>query len=229
MNIGIYGGTFNPIHYGHLRTAVEVAERLSLEKIIFIPAGKPPFEKQGLAGAGHRYNMVRAAIAGNGHFEISRMEISTRGKSYSVDTVARLRNRYRKCVLFFILGIDAFLDLPGWKEPERLVSLTNMVIISRPGYAFADLSASPFLKGVRKRTLLDLDRGRIDGFSFDISEERKCYLSRVTGLNISASHIRNLTAAGRDIKYLLPDSVKSYIISNKLYTENHKTGKERFL
>ncbi len=229
MNIGIYGGTFNPIHYGHLRTAEEVAERLSLDKIIFIPAGETPFDKRGLVKAEHRYKMVKAAIEGNKHFEISRIEINTRGKSYSVDTITRLRNKYKKSELFFILGIDAFLDLPGWKEPERLVKLTNLVIISRPGYAFTDLSSSPFLKGVRKKTLIDLDMGRIDGFSFDISGERKCYLSNVTALNISASHIRNLTAAGKNIKYLLPDSVKSYIISNKLYAKNQKSGKERVL
>ncbi|GBD96126.1 MAG TPA: nicotinate (nicotinamide) nucleotide adenylyltransferase [Nitrospirae bacterium] len=217
MKIGAYGGAFNPIHYGHLRTAEEVFEILSLDKILFITAGKTPFDKPDLEKTAHRYEMVKKAVKGNHHFEASDIEIKKRGRSYTVETIRKLRDKYRESELFFILGIDAFLDLPNWNQPDKLINLANIVIISRPGYRYADLSSSPYLKNVSVKTLKELDKGIKNDFSFDISKTQKGFLCKVTGLNISASHIRDLIMSGRNIKYLLPDSVKSYIISNKLY------------
>ena len=223
MKIGIYGGTFNPVHYGHLRTAEEVYERLSLDKMLFIPSGRTPFDKPDLALASERYEMVEKAIAGNRKFTISDIETNSRGRSYSVDTIKKLRSSYRKADFYFILGIDAFLDLPAWKEPEELLNMTNLVIISRPGYLFSNISASPYIKGVSKRVLSDLDKGKLTDYSFSISDEQKGYLLGVTGLHISASLVRALVGKGESIRYLLPDSVKSYIISHNLYKDN-KTG-----
>ena len=217
MKIGIYGGTFNPVHYGHLRTAEEVAERLSLDKILFIPAGKTPFDKPDLEKAGHRYKMVKAAINGNPHFNISGLEIKASGKSYTVDTLIKLRNKYRKSEFYFILGIDAFIDLPCWKHPGRLVELTNLVVISRPDYSFAELLSSPYLKGVSRKILRELDKRNREEVIIDIAGNSKGILINVTGINISASHIRDLMKSGKNINYLLPDSVKSYIISHNLY------------
>jgi nicotinate-nucleotide adenylyltransferase len=217
MKLGIYGGTFNPIHYGHLRTAQEVLEKLSLDKVLFIPAGKTPFEKPELIKAGHRYKMVNDAIADNPGFEISDIEIKIKGKSFTIDTIMKLRNKYAESEMYFILGIDAFLDLPHWKQPDRIVNLTNMVIIARPGFAFADLSSSPYLKKVSKKILKELDRSNKNLFSFDISRKQKGILCKVTGLDISASNIRNLIISGKTVKYLLPDSAESYIMSGKLY------------
>jgi len=222
MKIGIFGGAFNPIHYGHLRVAEEVRESLCLDKILFIPSGKPPFKKPDLARASHRYKMLKIAIEGNPHFKISNIEMKTPGKSYSVDTVKRLKERYKKSEFFFILGIDAFFELPRWKQPHRLLSLTNFVIISRPGYSFTELSSSPYLKGVSKKILKKLDNGLITEFSFPLSSGRRCILCRVTALNISASGIRNLIKKGKNVKYLLPEPVKSYIISHKLYHKSEK-------
>lgn len=217
MKLGIYGGTFNPVHYGHLRTAQEVLERLSLDRVIFIPAGKTPFEKPELIKASHRYRMVKDAIAGNPGFEISDLEIRARGKSFTIDTIMKLRNKYAGSELYFILGTDAFMDLEHWKQPERILDLANIVIILRPGCAFTDLSLSPYLKNVSTKKLKELDRGKKDLFSFNISQEQKGILLKVTGLEISASNIRNLIISGKSVKYLLPDSVESYIISHKLY------------
>lgn len=217
MRIGIYGGTFNPIHYGHLKTAEDVADMLCLDRVIFMPAGETPFDKPDLEKATHRYKMVKAAIEGNQRFRISGMELKTRGKSYTVDTVRKLGKKYRQSELFFILGIDAFLDLAGWKQPDILIELTNLVIISRPGYTFAGLLSSPYLRDVSKRILRELDKGTRQEFSFDISSKRKGFLLKVTDLNISASHIRKLLKSGKNIKYLLPESVKSYIIFHDLY------------
>lgn len=217
MKIGIYGGTFNPVHYGHLRTAEEVAEVLHLDRVIFIPAGQTPFSKPDLEKSTHRYEMVKAAIEGNPRFKISNIEIKTEGKSYTVDTIGKMRDKYQKSELFFILGIDAFLDLQHWKHPDRLVNLTNIAVISRPGYAFTDLADSPYMKDVPKKILRELDGGIRSVVDFDLSLTLRGSLINVTALNISASRIRGLITAGRNVSYLLPESVKSYIISNKLY------------
>lgn len=221
MRIGICGGTFNPIHFGHLRTAEEAAEMLSLDRVVFMPSGITPFDKPEPVAAGHRYKMVKAAIEGNPRFTISSIEVKTRGKSYTVDTLAKLRNRFKKSELFFMIGIDAFSDLPAWKSPDRIVNAVNMIIISRPGFTFYGLRSSPYLKDVPVRILKDLDKGKITMFEFDLSEKRKGYLCSVTGLDISASNIRQLIMAGKEVNYLLPESVKSYIISNNLY-DGHK-------
>lgn len=217
MKLGIYGGAFNPIHYGHLRTAEEVFELLSLDKVLFMPSGRTPFDKPELERAEYRYEMVRRAVKGNRHFEVSDLEVRKRGRSYTVDTIKALKRKYRTTELYFVLGIDAFLDLPGWKQPDILIQYTSLVVISRPGYTFSDLASSPFLNGASPRTLKALDKGQINECSFRISDKHKIYLCNVTELNISASRIRELVASGKKIKYLLPDSVKSYIISNKLY------------
>ncbi len=222
MKLGIFGGAFNPIHYGHLRTAEEIFELLGLDGVLFIPSGNPPFDKPDLERAVHRYNMVKEAIRDNPHFKISDIEMSTKGRSYSVDTLKRLGREFKGTEFFFILGIDAFLDLPKWKQPERLINLTNIVIMSRPGFKFTDLLSSPYLADVSQGPLRELDRGARVEFSFPLSERQKGFLCRVTELNISASRIRELVKEGRSIKYLLPDSVKSYIISHKLHIKRGK-------
>ena len=217
MRIGIYGGTFNPIHYGHLRTAEEAAEMLSLDRVVFMPSGVTPFDKPDLVPAGHRYKMVKAAIAENPRFKISSIEVKARGRSYTLDTIKRLLEKYKRSELFFVIGIDAFRDFPAWKGPDSIVRAANIIIISRPGSSFYGLRSSPYLKGVPDRVLKDLDKGKIGKFEFDISKTQKGYLCNVTGLDISASKIRKLIISGKNTNYLLPDSVKSYIISNKLY------------
>lgn len=227
MKLGVYGGTFNPVHYGHLRTAEEVREKLSLDRILFIPAGKTPFNKPEMAGALHRYNMVKLAIAGNPAFDLSGIEVRTRTRSYTVDTIKKLRARYRGAELFFILGTDAFLDLQHWKQPDRLVTLTNFVVISRPGFPFRSLTSSPYLKHIPRSVLKALETGRRDISAFDIPGGQKGYLCRVTGLDISASRVRDLLTAGKKIRYLLPESVENYIISHKLYRKRQGCGMDR--
>jgi len=217
VKLGIFGGTFNPIHYGHLRTAEEVLEALGLNTVLFIPSGRPPFDKPDLAEAVHRYNMVRMAIEGNPHFKISDVEIRRRGRSYTIDTIKRLRRDFKGAEFYLILGIDAFLDMPKWKGPEEIMSLTNIVIISRPGFRFIDLASSPYLEGIQKKALRELDNAKRAMLSYPLSMDKEAILCIVTGLGISASHIRALIRGGSSIRYLLPESVKSYIISNNLY------------
>jgi len=214
--IGIFGGAFNPIHYGHLRTAQEVLESLFLEKVIFIPTCNPPFNKPEMEDFDKRLEMVRRAIKGNRKFQLSDIEKRSKGKSYTIDTVKKLIQIFPEGELFLIMGIDSFLDLPLWKNPDDLVRLVNIVVISRPGHEFVDAYKSPFIRA-KKRDLIDLDRGMQEQIEYRISESTSVYMLNVTDIDISASYIRTCIKKGRDIRYLLPDSVKSYIISNNLY------------
>lgn len=212
--IGIFGGTFNPIHYGHLRAAEEAREKIGLGKILFIPSWNPPLKENGLVSAEQRYEMARLAIAANPLFDISDIECRKPGRSYTVDTLLLLKDIYPMEKSCLILGIDAFMDIPAWYQPERLMELTDFVIISRPGYSFADL---PAITTTPAGVLSDLDAGRLDTYEAQLRTGRKAFLVNVMPLNISATVIRRRVKEDRSIKYLLPEAVESYIISNKLY------------
>jgi nicotinate-nucleotide adenylyltransferase len=224
MKLGIFGGTFNPIHYGHLRAAQEVQDFFAFDKVLFIPAGRPSFRKPELISARYRYEMTKIAIEKNPCFEISDFEIRANSISYSVETVEHLTTVYKNAELFFIIGIDAFLDLPKWKQPDRLLQLANVIIISRPPTLFVELLSLPFFKSVQKETLNEMDRGIKASCSFPLNIGGKAFLYRISGLEISASRIRSLIQEGKSIKYLLPESVEFYIISHKLY--NHTGNRE---
>ncbi|HDK82224.1 MAG TPA: nicotinate (nicotinamide) nucleotide adenylyltransferase, partial [Nitrospirae bacterium] len=187
MKIGILGGTFNPIHFGHLRAAEEVREMFALDKVLFIPSGRPPFRKPLLADAGHRYKMTRLAIKGDPVLDISHIEIKAGGTSYSVDTLERLSSRYGNAKLFFIIGIDVFLDLAKWKQPDRLMELASLVIIARPGYCFTDLSGSPYFTTAHKKLLKRFAEGAGRRSSLTLTTGRKIFLCKITALGISAS------------------------------------------
>jgi nicotinate-nucleotide adenylyltransferase len=212
MRIGVLGGTFNPIHYGHLRAAEEVRERLSLDRVLFIPAGVPPLKSADLAEAGLRYSMTELAVSTNGFFEVSDIECASPGASYSVNTVSRLRETYRGSELYFILGVDAFMDIPNWREPERLTGLTDFVVVNRPPYAFTELVTSPYveLEALGEPGEAGLQRVPLKG-------GRTALLADITPLDISATGIRALLRQGRSIKYLLPENVESFIILHGLY------------
>jgi len=220
MKVGIFGGTFNPIHYGHLRSAEEIREKFGLERILFIPSGNPPLKRRDLAEAGHRYLMVRMAVRDNPHFEVLDIECVRPGKSYTFNTLEQLRGNYPDADFFFMLGIDAFLDIPNWREPEKILSLTNFIVLSRPGKNFIELFQSPYL--VMKKTFLaGLDRGDSELCPTVLENGKKVMLARVTPLAISSSDIRKRVKKGFSIKYLLPAEVESYIISNSLYREKN--------
>ncbi|MEJ2695294.1 MAG: nicotinate-nucleotide adenylyltransferase [Candidatus Sulfobium sp.] len=217
MKIGILGGTFNPVHFGHLRAAEEVREVLGLERVLFIPSGNPPLKTEGLADASHRYGMVKLAAAGNRFFDVLDIECARPGKSYTVDTVKTLKEQYSGADLNFILGIDAFLDLPNWYEPEELVSLVDFVVLSRPGALFADLLSSPYLSAGRE-CLADLDNGEVVSCTLKLRSSRDIILTRVTPMAISSTDIRMRVKKRLTVKYLLPENVESFIISNRLYS-----------
>ncbi len=216
MKVGIFGGTFNPIHYGHLRAAEEVRENLEFDKILFIPSGSPPLKAEELADAIHIYKMTELAVAANSLFELSDIEYRQSGKSYTVKTVEELKKNNPEIEFSSILGIDAFLDITKWWRPERLITLTNFVIISRPGFRFIDLQASPYIK-INRRILKGFDNVEIETYMMKLKGNRDATLLRLTPIGISSTEIRRLRKDRKSIKYLLPAKVESYIIANKLY------------
>ncbi|PKL51608.1 MAG: nicotinic acid mononucleotide adenylyltransferase [Nitrospira bacterium HGW-Nitrospira-1] len=221
MKIGVFGGTFNPIHYGHLRAAEEIRGRFGLDRIFFIPSGNPPLKRKNLAGADHRLAMVRMAVRDNPYFEALDIECVRPGKSYTVNTLEQLLRSYPDADLYFMLGIDVFLDIPNWREPEKILAMANFIILSRPGKNFSDLFQSPYLD-IKKTQLSNLDRGEIALYTTVLQSGKKALLTGVTPIGISSTEIRKCVKRGVSIKYLLPEEIKSYIISKGLYRANRK-------
>jgi len=212
--VGILGGTFDPIHYGHLRLAEELAEVLHLEQVRFIPAGRPPHRGQPRADASQRLEMVRRAVAGNPRFLLDAREIEKNAPCYSVDTLAALRAELPKNTpLVLFMGGDAFLGLTTWHEWRRLFDLTHIAVAHRPGYSLAsweDTLPDPL------RTPLSTRRCEQ---AAEIAEKPagRVFLHTITQLDISASQIRDRALRGKSLRYLLPDSVIDYINENHLY------------
>jgi len=223
MKLGIFGGTFNPIHYGHLRAAEEVRDKLGLYKIVFVPSGNPPLKDKELADAKHRYKMVRLATFKNRSFAVSDIEYKKKRKSYSINTLKKLQHIYPDAKLYFMLGIDAFLDIPNWWQPDRLIKITDFIVVSRPSFKFTDLSLSPYLKA-DKNILKRLDTSKSGYYKTRLKNGRDIIMLRLTPIGIAATEIRKLIKHEKSIKYLLPEEVESYIISNKLFT--HAYDKE---
>ena len=213
MKIGLFGGTFDPIHWGHLRNAEEVREAFSLDRLLFIPAGYPPHKKRGAcASARDRLGMVRLAIAKNPGFALSTVELSRPGKSYSIDTVRHFaKSRGAKDSLYFILGFDAFLDIGSWRGFEEIFSLCHFIIASRPGSGNS-MSLGRMPVAVRRLFCYDR-RQRI----YRHKSGTKLFFFKLTDIAISASDIRDRLRERRSIRYLVPLEVESYIKKRGLY------------
>jgi nicotinate-nucleotide adenylyltransferase len=197
MKIGILGGTFDPVHRGHIMVAEEVKARLNLAEVLFVPTAQTPLKEESpISAVEHRAQMVRLAIAGYPHFKLSDVEINRAGLSYTVDTIAELKGRYAGDELFFILGWDSLAQLARWKDPSRLVRLCRLVAVPRPGYSLPDLkSLEGSIPGL-SRSLIVLDKPEVD---------------------ISATEIRERVARGLSIRHLVPEPVDEYIRQHKLY------------
>jgi len=198
MNIGVMGGTFDPIHNGHLIVAEEVRVRLDLAEILFVPAGLPWLKTdRAISAAEHRMQMVRLAVEDKPYFKLCAVEIERTGPSYTVDTIAELQSQFGAgAQLFFILGWDSLAELPQWREPSRLIKLCYLVAVPRPGYPLPDLKAlEAVIPGLSQRVTL-MAKPEID---------------------ISASVIRNRGAQGLSIHHLVPGPVERYIKEHKLY------------
>jgi len=196
--LGIMGGTFDPIHYGHLVSAEAARHAFSLDKVVFVPTGRPPHkEHESITDAEHRYLMTVLATMGNPFFETSRIEIDRPGRSYTIDTIEEFRRRYPSAQIFFITGVDAILEILTWRNPDELLRKCRFIAATRPGYRLVQLETVLAPLGER-------------------AAERVEPLE-VPALAISSSDIRRRVTEGRPIRYLLPDGVRSYIYKNSLY------------
>ncbi len=216
QRIGILGGTFNPIHYGHLAAAEEVRERLKLERVLFVPSFYPPHKQEvDVPSAAHRMEMVRIATRENARFEPSDIEIKRGGKSFTIDTIVSLQKIYPFTDMYFITGLDSFLEIQTWNNWERLLSMCTFVVLSRPGYRFADLLKIEFLRSAEPQ-VTGLDHGQLMHDEIRVGLFT-IYLEMIPLYDISSTDIRGRVKEGRSIKYLLPEPVETYIIKNKLY------------
>ncbi len=210
--IGIIGGTFNPIHMGHLRSAEEVREAFGLKMVIFIPSASPPHKEKGtIIESRHRYNMVRLAVAKNPHFSASDVEIKRRGTSYTVDTLRYMRKKGGEGIkIYFILGIDAFLEIETWKEVKELFGLSDFVVTKRPNPESPNqkLKIPKKLEGAFDKTDKDI---------FTHKSGHRVYYQDISALDISSSNIREMIRSGKSIRYLVTDPVKKYIEKRGLY------------
>ena len=197
QRIGVLGGTFDPVHFGHLAIAEESRARVPLDVVLLMPARVQPLRQQEQTSSPeHRGAMLERAVLGNPALSVSRIEFERAGPSYTVDTIALLRERYvRGSELFFLLGIDALAELPHWKEPERLLTLCRLVAFQRPGYDFDPRNLFLQIPLLRDRlTLIEGPR-----------------------LDISGTDLRRRVRQGLPIRYQVPDAVAEYIHSNRLY------------
>ncbi len=216
QRLGILGGTFNPIHFGHLAAAEEVRDRLKLEKVVFIPSFLPPHKiDEDIPSALQRQEMVRLAIKGNPHFTVSDTEIRRGGRSYTVDTIEALQQLHPGAELYFLTGLDSFLEIRTWKDWGRLLTLCSFVVLSREGYRFRDIAQLGFLE-VQERELSALDAREKDRM-VATSGNIHVYFERIPFYDISSTDIRKRIREGHSIKYHLPEAVEHYIIENKLY------------
>jgi nicotinate-nucleotide adenylyltransferase len=216
--IGLLGGTFNPVHNGHLTIARQTRDALHLDRILFIPTGDPPHKPHhDLAPAKDRYEMVRLAIATDPALDITDIELFRSGKSYSVDTVRLLRQQYGTHLqLYFLIGLDAFLEFAAWREPETLLTLCSFVVISRPGWSFQALSTLSLIPPLPPRSLIDLDAGRSSRLEVLVGAQSLVCL-RLPPCDVSASAIRTRIRQGLPTANLLPPPVESYILQHHIY------------
>jgi nicotinate-nucleotide adenylyltransferase len=206
--IGIFGGTFDPIHYGHLRAALEVKEFFDLTEVRLIPSATPPHRHQPFASAAVRQHMVTLAIQDQARFICDTRELNRQGLSYMVDTLASLRQDFPKQPLLLFIGTDAFNQLNTWHQWQRLFDIAHVVVMTRPNF-----------------TRQELDDFFINRYTEDKTELRnthcgKLYFQAITQLDISATAIRKLIAQHQSPKYLLPDAVLDYITYQHLYEIN---------
>jgi nicotinate-nucleotide adenylyltransferase len=189
VRVGILGGTFDPIHLGHLRAAESAREELELERVVFVPARTPPHGKGPQASSLDRYAMVAAATAGHPAFVPSDIELRREGPSYTVDTLTQWLRESPDDALFVIVGSDTFAEMPSWKDPERVFALCTVAVVARPGEASREARAG----SARAVT--------VDG----------------PGLAISSTEVRQRLAAGRSVRYLVPEAVADYVVKRGLY------------
>ena len=215
----MFGGTFDPVHHGHLRAGEEIRQAFSLSWVEFMPARIPPHKTdQPLTDIGHRVAMLRLAVEGNPYFRVSEVEATRKGVSYLVDTLNAYRENYPSDVsLYFIMGMDSFQEIATWHRYPELFSLSHFVVITRPGYERPELSevvsqnvASQFASHGGERDCLEHTGGR------------RIYFRETTLLDVAASRLRAWIRDEKSVRYLIPEHVWDYVQENGLYANTRK-------
>ena len=207
--VGVFGGTFDPIHYGHLRTAFELLEGLDLEEMRFVPAARPPHRDAPGAAAELRLAMVRAATEGQPGFVVDDRELRRAGPSYTVLTLAELRAELGARPICLLVGMDAFAGLPGWHRWQELLGLAHLVVAHRPGWNAPESGQVGELLHERRA-----DRAA----ELHSSSMGRILVRPVTQLEISSTRLRDIVASGRDPRYLVPEPVRAIISETACYT-----------
>jgi nicotinate-nucleotide adenylyltransferase len=206
--IGLFGGMFDPIHYGHLRTAFELWQALRLAEVRFMPAGNPPHKHATNASAELRLAMVQAAIAGQPGFVVDDREVRRGGVSYSYDTLALMRAEYPDRSLCLLLGMDAFLGLPDWHRWREILDLAHIVAVHRPGWKAPTM-------GPLGEVMVDRGTGSVR----DLHDQKagRIHIRAVTQLEISSTDLRQVVTTGQDPRYLVPEEVRKIIRETGCY------------
>jgi nicotinate-nucleotide adenylyltransferase len=223
MRIGVMGGTFDPIHLGHLRAAEEIYWAFELDRMIFVPAARPPHKDDEIeASALQRYEMVSLATGDVPYFSVSPIEVNRPGRSYSVETLREFRRLYgEESAIYFIVGVDAFQDVATWKDAKEVLSLAQFIVTARPGWRLDEVERSMTpaqlqLLGEPRYKYL-----KISEITPQIArrryESRLVLLVEMVSLDISSSEIRQLVKEGKSIRYLVTDTVATYVAENRLY------------
>lgn len=200
QRVGVFGGSFDPVHLGHLVVAEQCREQARLDRVLFVPAAQPPHKlTKSLTDPRHRVAMLELAIAGHEHFEVSTVELERSGPSYTVETLEALKQSAPDSSLFLIMGADMLMDFPTWRQPQRILELAEILACNRPGVQ------------------VNLDRGRPLSFVDRLRERLR--LIQVPEIGISATDIRGRVRAGRSIRYLVPRAVECYIEEHGLYRD----------
>ncbi|RJR33260.1 MAG: nicotinate-nucleotide adenylyltransferase [Desulfobacteraceae bacterium] len=217
MRIGILGGTFDPIHLGHLRLAEEVGDDLRLESIYLIPASHPPHkEKRSVSSFAHRFAMTELAACESPLFKASDMEGRREGISYSIDTLREFHRMFEGLQLYFIMGLDAFLEIDTWREYRQLFHYAHFVVIQRPGLPSEEIE--PYLLSLEVGYRKTGEKG-----SFEIPGGHTVIYRKATLMEISSTDVRRRVANGRSIRFLVPEAVRSYIMDKGLYSDDGST------
>ena len=212
LRLGVFGGTFDPVHLGHLRAAQEALDILGLDEMLFVPAAVPPHKPgRKILSFQSRWRMLQLALAGNSRFRLSDLERRMPGKSYTVHSLKQLRKENPGAELFFLVGCDAFFEMDTWFDFREIFRLAGIVVLCRP-----ECSENEMLEFVSKRVS---DLYRIVPENREIRHPVLCsvYSLQNTRMDISSTRIRELAAQGRSVRYLVPDNVCSYIGENGLY------------
>jgi nicotinate-nucleotide adenylyltransferase len=214
--IGLFGGTFNPVHRGHLRAAQAVRSRFRLNRVLFIPSYLPPHKQTTeMASPQNRFAMVELAVSAFPRLVASPLEIEARERSYSIITLNKIRTIYPEAWIFFILGIDAFLEIETWKSYREVLEQCRFIIISRPGFDLA--AARGALPSDYEKSFHHVPEG--EELGNDFLEKFRFFLLLIPALDISSTEIRRRVRCGRSIRGLVPESVEEYIRRKKLYQE----------